>query len=81
MICFMGVLPGQIEPIDGLRENSPGVWALTNSTIHTEPGNILENATIIIREGLIENVGMDITIPEDATILDLSGKTGTALRQ
>ena len=75
MICFLGILPGQIKPTDGLRENPPGVWALINSTVHTEPGTILENATIIIRDGLIENVSTDIHIPEDATTLDMSGKT------
>ena len=56
MICSIGILPGQIEPPDGLRKNPPGVWALTNSTVYTEPGIMLENATIIIRDGLIENV-------------------------
>ena len=75
MICFLGILPGQIKPSDGLRENPPGVWALTNGTVHTEPGTILNNATIIIRDGLIENVSTIISIPEDATILDISGKT------
>ena len=74
-ICFIGILPGQIEPPDGLRENPPGVWALTNGTVHTEPGTILNNATIIIRDGFIEYVGTTIIIPGDATTLDMSGKT------
>ena len=72
--CFLGLLFGRIEPSDGLKENPPGVWALTDGIVHTEPGSILENATIIIRDGLIENVGIDIGIPEDATTLDLSEK-------
>ncbi len=75
MICIMGVLLGQIEPSNGLRENPPGVWALINSTVHIEPGTVLENATIIIRDGLIQNVGTDINIPKDATTLDMSEKT------
>ena len=75
MICFLGILPGQIKPSDGLRENPPGVWALINSSVHTEPGTILEDAIVIIRDGMIENAGIDINIPEDATTLDMSGKT------
>ena len=75
IICFLGILPGQIKPPDGLRENPPGVWALINSSVHTEPGTILEDAIIIIRDGIIENAGIDINIPEDATTLDMSGKT------
>ena len=74
-LCFIVFLTGQVESPGGLRENPPGVWALTNCTVHTEPGTILNNATIIIRDGLIENVKTIISIPEDATILDMSGKT------
>ena len=75
MICFLGILPGQIKPTDGLRENPPRVWTLINSSVHTEPGQILEDAIIIIRDGIIENTGININIPADATILDMSGKT------
>jgi hypothetical protein len=69
------LLSGQIEPAEGLRENPPGVWALTHAKVHTEPGTVLENATIVIRDGHIENVGKDIRIPKDATALDFTGKT------
>jgi len=58
-----------------LRENKPGVWALTHAKVYIEPGSILDDATILIRDGLIENVGRDIRIPKDATALDMSGKT------
>jgi hypothetical protein len=60
---------------DGLRENLPRVWALTGAAIHIKPGSILDNAIIIIRDGIIEDVGSDISIAKDATILDMSGKT------
>ena len=69
------LLSGQIEPPDGLRENPPRVWALTHAEVHIEPGSVLEDATIVIRDGLIEKAGREIRIPKDATILDMSGKT------
>lgn len=72
---LLGIIAGQIEPPDGLRTNPPGVWALRGGTVYQEPETILESATIIIRDGLIENAGRDIKIPVDATILDMSGKT------
>jgi imidazolonepropionase-like amidohydrolase len=75
VFCLIGVLIGQIEPAIGLRENPPGVWALSHAKVHIEPGTVLEDATIVIRDGLIENVGRDIRIPKDATALDLTGKT------
>jgi hypothetical protein len=70
-----GLVFGQIEPPDGLRENSPSVWALKGGKIYVEPGKVKENATIIIRDGLIEKVGTNINIPKDAAVLDMTGKT------
>ena len=75
VFCLIGTLLGQIEPPDGLRENSPRVWAIPHAKVHIEPGSVLEDAAIVIRDGLIEKVGREIRIPKDATILDMSGKT------
>ena len=76
LITFLSsVIPGQIEPPDGLRIHPPKVWALTGAKVISEPGKVLENATIIIREGFIENVGKGISIPKDASILNMTGKT------
>ena len=74
VFCIIGVLFSHIEPADGLRENPPRVWALTHAEVHIEPGSVLEDASIVIRDGLIEKVGREIRIPKDATILDMSGK-------
>ena len=65
---------GQLEPIIGLEENKPRVWALTDAKVYLEPGISYENASIIIRDGLIETVGPSIKIPKDATIINMAGK-------
>jgi len=62
------VVLGQIEPPDGLRTHYPRVWALQGGKVYVEPEIIWENATIIMRDGLIKKVGTDIKIPKDATI-------------
>ncbi|HEU4437371.1 MAG TPA: amidohydrolase, partial [candidate division Zixibacteria bacterium] len=62
-------------PPEGLRENTPRVFALTNAKLVLSPGNTIEKGTLIIREGVIEAVGPHVTIPADATILDMKGKT------
>ena len=72
---FTCIVSGQIEPANGLRENPPKVWALNSATVYIEPGVMLEDATIIIRDGLIEKVGRNILIPNDATNIDMFGKT------
>ena len=48
--------------------------ALTNCKAVTIANGILENATILIEESLIKAVGVDVEIPEDAEVIDLSGK-------
>ena len=75
ILIFLSALYAQIEPPQGLVENAPSVWALQNARIHLSSSNILENGTILIRDGLIENVGARINIPDDATIIDMTGKT------
>jgi imidazolonepropionase-like amidohydrolase len=63
------------EPKQGLRENDPRIHALTNARIVTAPGKTIEKGTILIRDGLILQVGADIKPPPEARVWDLSGKT------
>ncbi len=62
-------------PVEGLHSATPRIHALTGAKIVVSPGMILEDATIVIRDGLIEAVGENVAAPTDARIWDLSGKT------
>src|SRR5687767_5230462 len=68
---------GQIAPINGMRPADPRAHAITNATVIAAPGEKLENATIVIRNGLIEAVGpsSDISVPADARIWNGEGMT------
>jgi imidazolonepropionase-like amidohydrolase len=70
--------PPTTEPVDGLRQNTPAVYALTNLRIVTEPGKAIEKGTIVVRDGVIEAVGADVKPPADARVFDLPGKTAYA---
>ncbi|TVQ66073.1 MAG: hypothetical protein EA360_06745 [Balneolaceae bacterium] len=67
--------PAQTVPVEGMMENPPSVHAFTNATIVTEPGRIIRNGTLVIRKGVIEAVGRNVSVPADARIWDLDGKT------
>ena len=67
------LLIAQTEPVKDLHTNKPRVWALSNAMIHTEPGDSLKDATVIIRDGRIDKVGRYIKIPLDAYEIDLEG--------
>ena len=56
---FSFIVFGQVEPSKGLRSNPPRVWALKGANVHTEPNKILEDAIIIVRDGMIEKVGVE----------------------
>src|SRR3989440_850896 len=62
-------------PKQGIRENDPRVHALTNARIVAAPGKTIEKGTILIRDGLIVEVGPDVKVPAEARVWDLAGKT------
>ena len=65
----------QIHRKPGLRDNTPQVHAFNHARIVVSPNRVLEQATLIIRDGFIEAVGEGIPIPPDAWVIDLKGKT------
>src|SRR5437773_1203941 len=74
---FVTSLCAQVStaPKQGLRENNPRVHALTNARIITAPGKTIEKGTVLIKDGLIVDVGASVNVPKDARVWDLNGKT------
>ncbi len=61
-------------PVNGVYDEREDAYAFTNATIYTHFNQKIEKATLVIRDGRIEGVGVGITIPKDATVIDLKGK-------
>lgn len=59
----------------GNRPLPPGVHALVGGKVIVKPGEVLDPATIVIRDGLIEAVGKNIEPPADARVWDMKGMT------
>jgi imidazolonepropionase-like amidohydrolase len=51
-----------------------GVMFITNANIHVGNGTVINNGTIQIKDGKIEKVGNDITVPAGAKVVDAKGK-------
>src|SRR5204863_9470053 len=51
-----------------------GVMYITNANIHVGNGTVINNGTIQIKDGKIEKVGTDITVPAGANVTDAKGK-------
>ncbi len=78
-MLLSGSLPAQqssrTEPVTGLRDNASGFHALVGARVVTAPGQVLENATIVIRDGLITSVGRNMAAPAGARVWRLEGQT------
>ena len=59
----------------GVIANNSNYTALTNATIYVSPTEIIENGTLLIKEGKVVSVGQSVSIPKNTTRVDLSGKT------
>jgi imidazolonepropionase-like amidohydrolase len=62
------------NPVNGLRDPRPEAYAFTNATIFIDYKTKLENATLFIRQGKVEAVGLQLNLPSDIEIIDLKGK-------
>ncbi len=63
------------QPVTGIRDNGTGFHALVNARVVTAPGQVMEGATIVIRNGLIQRVARNEQPPAGARVWDLSGHT------
>jgi imidazolonepropionase-like amidohydrolase len=63
------------EPVTGMRDNGTGYHALVGARVVTAPGRVIDNATIVIRNGLIQSVGRNQDAPAGARVWDLTGHT------
>ena len=61
-------------PINGITDPRPSSYAFTNATVFVDYQTKMENATLLIQDGMIIAVGTDIQIPKDASTFDLKGK-------
>lgn len=59
LLLFLGVAAAQEAPANGPRRVDPGWHAIVGATVHVAPGHVLEHATVVIRDGLIESVSTD----------------------
>ena len=58
----MGAGRADILP-PGNRAVPPGVHALVGGKVVVKPGQVLDSATVLLRDGLIEAVGANVTAP------------------
>jgi len=74
LLLCLGARAAEILP-PGFRPAPLGVHALVGDKVVVKPGEVVSNATIVIRDGWIKAVGPDAAVPDDARVWDMKGTT------
>lgn len=73
MSLFYSLLIAAALLLSPSPEKTDTVTALTNARIVTVTQGTIESGTILIQDGTIIQIGVNVDIPEDAKVIDLSG--------
>ncbi|WP_167341765.1 amidohydrolase family protein [Nonlabens sp. SY33080] len=71
--CFIGHSQEYFPNNDDISAVNNVSRAITNATVHTGTGDVIKNATILIKDGKIQSIGKNVSIPKDAVIEDANG--------
>src|SRR2546423_12148764 len=76
LCCFICIVAVAQEtfPVNGVTDIRNDYFAFINATIVKDPQTILQNATLIIKQGKIVSVGSNTSVPKDAAVIDCKGK-------
>ena len=72
--CLTPLLAQTTFPYNGVYDQREGYYALTGVTVHVSPERVLENATLVIRNGKVESVSAGGAGPQGAVPVELNGK-------
>jgi imidazolonepropionase-like amidohydrolase len=68
------LLAQETFPRNDVKDTRPGLFAFTNATIVVDPQTTLQNATLLVRNGRVEQVGPNITVPKGYATYDMKGR-------
>ena len=75
IIFLTGLQAQQTFPVNGTTDPKHITYAFTNAAIYVDYKTLFTQGTMIVRDGLILDVGDKLIIPSDAVVYDLKGKT------
>lgn len=59
----------------GVKSTKNKVYAFTNATIYVTPKQIVKKGTLLIKDGKVVSVGKSVSIPNEAQVVNLEGKS------
>ena len=67
--------PVSTAPPIALRDRTPSLQAFVHARLVVAPGRVIEDGTLVVRDGRIEAVGARLAPPKGALVRDLTGAT------
>lgn len=64
----------EAEESEEEEDDSPAWFAVRGGDVYTGTGGLLRGATILAKNGKIEEIGYDLYVPEDAVVVDATGR-------
>ena len=61
-------------PVNGIYNKNHNYYVFTNAKIYTDYQTVINNGTLVIKDGVIVQAGEKISIPKGAVVYDLKGK-------
>lgn len=65
----------QVRPENGIAPSESKSIAITHVDVYVNPTQKIENATLLIHDGKIQEVGVELPIPDNYVVLDRTGYT------
>ena len=59
---------------NGIADNRPDALALTGANIYQSGGDVLQDATVLIRDGIIVDVTASDNVPDGFFVIDMAGR-------
>jgi len=73
-LCSFAFAQGTV-PVSAPSDERPDSYAIKAAKVYVSPDKVLENATVIVKDGRVVNVGVGIQIPAGAVQIDARDKT------
>ncbi|MFM2206956.1 MAG: hypothetical protein RL213_931 [Bacteroidota bacterium] len=62
-------------PVNGAPDPRHTAFALKGARIFVDYKTVIDSATLLIKDGIILEVGREVAVPSEAVVLDVSGRT------
>ncbi|NUM51620.1 MAG: amidohydrolase family protein [Flavobacteriales bacterium] len=60
--------------INGVQNTNHNYYAFINAVLHVNSLTTIENATLLIKNGKVEAIGQQVTLPANSVVVNLNGK-------